>query len=107
MRLDPAARRRIFTDRVRKLCAEAELPEFDQAIYDARTETLGFLWDHPRFAIAVPLRTSSVYRGCDAATLREQWIRKHGGDWQARLARGAIRRERPLPDGAPPSPYAA
>jgi hypothetical protein len=91
--LDPASRVGLFTDRMRELCREADLPEFDRAIYDAPLETLAFQWEHPPFGVAVSLRKSSVYQGCDADRLRDQWVRKHGGDWRARLERGAIRRK--------------
>lgn len=76
----------LFLDRIRDLCAEAELPCFDNYDYSAADETLVVLWADPEFCLAVPLRGASLH-SCSAAELRAGWVRKFGGDWKQRMAR--------------------
>lgn len=94
-RIDPASRIDIFRRRTTELADEAGLPEFDHVLYDEEQGLLGFLWDHPRFMIAVDLRRSNVL-GTTADDLLASWHAKFGGDWRARLARDAIHREEPV-----------
>lgn len=94
--IDPASRIDLFRRRARELVAEARLPDFDHVVYDEARETLGFFWEHPRFLLGVDLRRSSI-AGPTAEDLARAWARKFGGDWRARLRRGAIPREEPLP----------
>lgn len=82
----PADRIPLFLDRLRELTAEAALPCFDSYDYAAREETLIVLWEDPSFCLAIPLRSASLYSQT-ADELRAAWIRKFGGDWEARLAR--------------------
>ena len=94
--IDPASRIDLFRKRTQELLEEAELPEFDHVVYDEGQALLAFFWDHPRFMLAVNLRRSSIHTST-ADDLARAWTRKFGGDWRARLRRGAIRREEPLP----------
>ncbi len=94
-RIDPASRIDVFRRRTAEIAAEAGLPPFDHVIFDERQATLGFLWDHPRFMIAADLRRSNVL-ATTADDLLASWHAKFGGDWRARLARGAIRRAEPV-----------
>lgn len=94
-RIDPASRIEVFKRRNIELAAEVGLPPFDHMIFDEAQGMLGFLWDHPRFMLAVDLRRSNVL-GTTSDDLLAAWHAKFGGDWRARLARGAIRREEPL-----------
>lgn len=94
-RIDPASRIDVFRRRTAEIAAEAGLPPFDHVLFDEAQGLLGFLWDHPRFMIAADLRRSNVL-ATTANDLLASWHAKFGGDWRARLARGAIRREEPL-----------
>lgn len=73
----PEARVDLFVDHCRALCAEAGLPEFDEAHYDETTAVLAFLWHDPPFCLAAQLRTASIY-GLTAASLRGAWDAKFG-----------------------------
>lgn len=102
-RMDPTFRIDVFKKRATELVAESGLPLFDYVMFDEDSCMLGFFWDHPRFLFAADLRRSNVL-SATADDLLAAWHRKFGGDWRARLARGAIRREEPLnfivrPDG--------
>jgi hypothetical protein len=93
-RIDPTTRIDIFRRRTTELADEAGLPEYDHVLFDEAQGMLGFLWEHPRFMIAVDLRRSNVL-GTTANDLLASWHAKFSADWRARLARGAIRREEP------------
>lgn len=93
-RIDPASRIDVFRRRTTEIAEEAGLPPFDHVLFDEEQGMIGFLWEHPRFMIAADLRRSGVL-ATTADYLLASWHAKFGGDWRARLARGAIRREEP------------
>jgi hypothetical protein len=73
----PRSRIPTFTSRLKRICDEAGLPQFDGTKYDLLTDTLLFLWHDPEFCLAAPLASASVF-GLGADDLRGAWERKFG-----------------------------
>ena len=73
----PRSRIPMFTSRLESICDEAGLPRFDDTKYDLLSDTLLFLWTDPKFCLATPLATASVF-GLGADDLRAAWERKFG-----------------------------
>lgn len=73
----PRSRIPTFTARLESMCEEAGLPRFDTTEYDLLRDTLFFIWHEPKFCMAAPLATASVY-GLTAADLAGAWERKFG-----------------------------